>query len=246
MEIFESFIGIIIGGSIGLFVYYIWNKGRETAKKSMIDEINIIESESLRITPQMKQSLEGFSIKNASQLRQMNSEELLELLSCAAKAINVFEARIQRIEMAYESYESYLNSFPRPPLTAMIEDFTGRRDFDIDRKNREQKLKPQKDKLNEQYAQAMIVFEEDLLSVESVLNVIPERYRMTTILNMMCEYLAEGEVDSWEGCIKTFKEDAYRVMSMENSQAILNGLNRIERNTAAAAFFAGLAAWNTL
>jgi len=112
-------------------------------------------------------------------------------------------------------------------------------------KNIRKPIQSLQDRLDKQYLLAMSKFKSDTESAKNVLNAIPERYRASDILNMMCGYLSDGEVDNWEGCIKTFKEDVHRLQQNEHFNAIIDTLGRIERNTEITAYFAGVTAWNT-
>ena len=209
-----------------------WQKQKD---KEVIDAVNEIEisdfkDELLQITPNMKQSLENFSVSNASELRGLNSGDLMNLLSCAADVITVFERRIEKISSGFEMFENNLDDIFSSAKTRRI---------------REERMMPHKKRLEEQLEQAMTIFDEDLLGVEGVLNVIPEQYRMSLILRTMSKYLSDGEAGSWEDCIRIFKDDIFKMQQNENFSAVINRLDRIEKNTKASAFFAGLTAYNT-
>ena len=226
-------IGILGGGAIGLW----WLKGVKIREKQALEAINIVIDDSLRINPQMKESLKQFSITNASELRAMNPQELIVLLACSSNALRVFEKRVERISDGYVAYENLMVNGAPPSMTPLS------RSSHI--KAKEKELAPVKAQLDEQATQALATFDEDLKSEGSVLNVIPEKYRLSIILDMMCEYLSDGEVDSWEGCIKTFKEDAHRMREIEYFQDFADSLERIANNTKAIAFFSGITALNT-
>jgi len=230
MEVFAG----IIGAAIGLALAIPYLKKYIQRRQNIDSAVDHIEDDSLHVSPDMKQSLCRFSVENAAQLRQMNADELVDLLSCSVKILTIFERRIEKISFAYEQIDSHIDSLPKGIFSA-----------GATQRTYESNYAPYKERLNKQIEQTMRVFDEDLLSVGSVLRAIPERYRMSLILHKMCEYLTEGEVDSWEGCIKTFKEDIHRIRQNQHFMNFQTSLDRIDRNTSAAALFAGIAARNT-
>ena len=234
-----SIWGYVIGIAIVLVFISIRRKGAETA----IKDATLIMAEPLQISSSTKKSLEKFSIRDTSELRQMNSGQLQEFLSLSANVIGLFEERIEKLSYACDAIKEYLggndNSIARD--TKKVQEGKGI----LLNKDYKAKLS-EKNKIE----QAMSICDEQLLSMESALIIIPEKYRMSLILYQFCEYLADGEVDSWEGCIKTFKEDVFRMQQNENFQNVINHLEVIERNTAniakntkTTAFFAGITAW---
>jgi hypothetical protein len=245
---------VVLVGGMGL-----WLLVKHLQKKwelgDLLKDIGSIDISLMRISPQMKQSAGKFSVKNAAELRQLSPENLIDLLSCASSMLVVFEKQIGHISDAYAKYENL--------LTADVAESKINDGFLFKELKRKQRIKneiasnekmfaPAKAQLDKQLEQAMIVFNEEFSSVESLLAVIPEKYRMSIILNKMCEYLSDGETDSWEGCVKIFKEDVHRLQQNENFQAVVNRLDcvvdhlgKIERNTGAIAFFSAITAFNT-
>jgi len=98
-----------------------------------------------------------------------------------------------------------------------------------------------------QINEAMHDFDNELNNIDdvllSIIQSIPEKYRISIILYKFCEYLSDGEVDSWPKCIARFKDDEHRMKQEQNLDEIINNLQAIKANTRAAAMFAG---WNTL
>ena len=78
------------------------------------------------------------------------------------------------------------------------------------------KVKHLEEPLYEQFEQAEYILRNDLLCYGSILKIIPEKYHFSDLLYMMHEYLVDGEVDSWEGCIKTFKDDFHKICESEH------------------------------
>jgi len=226
-------VAIIIGGIVG---FHYW---REKIIKRGIENL---EKEGLQIGQHLIQPLEGFSIENASELRQMDADQLRQLLSCASAVLKKFEDRIGKIADVQDSIEAHVDKKKGPAVIKAMDSLFG---ATAKEKGIRKSVQPLQDRLDKQYLLAMSTFESDTKSVKNVLNAIPERYRMSAILDMMCGYLCEGEVDSWEGCIKTFKDDVHRLQQNENFNTVINTLGRIERNTEISAFFAGITAWNT-
>jgi len=202
----------------------------------------------LIISPQMKESLTEFSVEHAFELRSMQPPELIKLLSCCANALRIFEKRVEQISQGYEHYEKAVDG--RPSIVKEIESnasplakkiYGPNPQAEMNRK----RLAPIKEDLDEQAEQVIILLDELLNAKGNALNVIPEKYRLSIILDMMCGYLSDGEVDSWEGCIKTFKEDTHRMLEMAYFQDFSQSLERIGNNTSRIAFFSAVTAANT-
>jgi len=210
---------------------------KEGWENEAIEKINIIIDDTLRISPEMKESLKQFTITHASGLRSMNRDELENLLLCSSDALKVFERRVERISEGYAQYENIVDGIA--PISTLKHSHNVR-------KTKKEQLAPVKARLDKQAEQVVATFDDDLKAEGSVLNIIPEKYRLSTILEMMCGYLSEGEADSWEGCIKTFKDDTYKMRMEGHLQNFSNSLKRIERNTSAIAFFSAVTALNTL
>jgi len=231
MDIFA----IIIFWLTIFYFFWKWLKNKNDIGIEHEKELGTIIDESLYISPQIKESLKQFSIQNASELRAMNSQELIQLLSCCANALRVFEKRVERISEGYAHIEYLvIGNAPSLPMNRAIHI-----------KATTKRLEPHKLRLDEEASQVLATFDTDLKSEGSILNVIPEKYRLSIILDMMCEYLSDGEVDSWEGCIKSFKDDFQRIQEMEYFQKFADSLERVEKNTALIAFFSGITALNT-
>ena len=217
--------------------------------------IDTAETTSLRLSPQLKSELASFGLSSAQQFRQLDVDRLQDLLRCCSKALKVFENQLKIIVDGYDEIERYADKWKDKSgdLFAAFNNMIGDR---VAKK----KTSAEVERLNIQTERTLEALNEELMSVESVLGVIPPKYRMSIILDQMCEYLEDGEVDSWEGCIKTFKDDSHKMRenayfnSMLDMQANLVQLTTsIEqnsaataRNTALTAFFSGITAWNTL
>jgi len=208
-----------------------------------------LENNPIQVTPAMKETLAKYSVRTTSELRQMNSGELCDLLYFSAYIIGMFEERIEILSALFSEVAEMAEVAKPKGIVRLLGmhkvDFTG--GSYIGPHERLTALKP---RIAKQYDQVMSAFDE--VSMESVLSIIPEKYRMSLILTQFCEYLSDGEVDSWEGCIKTFKTDVDRMQQQEKFQAIINNLQvisantaNIARNTRMTAFFAGVTAWNT-
>ena len=216
--------------------------------------IDAAEATSLRLSPQLKNELASFGLSSAQQFRQLDVDRLQDLLRCCSKALKVFENQLKIIVDGYDEIERYADKWKDKSgdLFAAFNNMIGDR---VAKK----KTGAEVERLNIQTERTLEALNEELASVESVLGVIPPKYRMSIILDQMCEYLEDGEVDSWEGCIKTFKDDSHKMRenayfnSMLDMQANLVQLTAsIEQNTAATArntaltaFFSGITAWNT-
>jgi hypothetical protein len=230
----------IFAGGFGIIIYL--SMKHERRKKEKIAKINIVLDDSLQISPQIKSSLKQFSIKNAYELRAMNPQELINLLSCSAKALEVFERRIERISDGYEQYEDLIMGSEIPlDLVNLVDSKSADRAI----ANNEKLHAPLKEKLDEQAQKAVAIFDVDLRAEGSVLNAIPEEYRHSFILNMMCGYLKSGEVDNWADCIKTFKTDAHRMQEMEAWQGFQGSIDRIEKRIGRIEFYSAMTMINT-
>jgi len=226
-------------------VVMLYQRSQKKKEDDLYAKVNIIEDETLKISSKMKQSIKKHDIKTVTELRQMGSEDLLELLSCSSDILNVFERRIENIDDGYARYEEFLQDTNVAASRAgfIWQDPKKVKKTIMDREM--VKLTPLKERLDEQNRLAMVVFEEDLMGVGSALKAIPEKYRVSMILRKMCEYLSDGETDSWEGCIKIYKNDSYHDKVLEHYADFGRKLGRIEQNTALTAAFAGLTALNT-
>jgi len=99
--------------------------------------------------------------------------------------------------------------------------------------NQEEEIKNDKD------------FEVEFNNSIELLSVIPEKYRISLILNRFLEYLQDGEARSWADCIEKFKTDNFREEQAEQFSSIISNLEAIKANTRATAIFSGITAWNT-
>jgi len=245
MEMLPFIIVIIIFP----IIWYVQAKVKKAGEAEAEEAVKIIIDDSLFISPYVKESLNGFSIEHASQLRTMQPQELAELLSCCSKALKIFEKRVEQISNAYEQYEIAIDN--RPAMVKRIENNASPLakkiyGHNVSAEMNRKRLAPMKAKLDSQVEQVIAIFDKDLKAEGSVLNIIPEKYRLSSILDMMCGYLSDGEVDSWEGCIRTYKEDSHKMRMEEYSQAFIESLNRIERNTSKIAFYSAVTAFNVL
>ena len=245
---------------IGVAIYFYSKKKQgDQIKDDLESSIAIIENEPLRIAPRLKQSLNEFSVQNARQLRQMEAEELQNMLSLSAQVLKVFEDQIALISEGYEKIEAYVETGTTPlnkvnPLGSLTEKVPILSEAHNKPTHKEEvfrsRMNPLKEKLDTQTARAAIAMQEEMDSVGAALNIIPEKYRMSLILEQFCSYLADGECDSWEGCVKAFKDDVRHMQTQESFQAVIGRLDLIERNTAATAqntaaiaYFSGIAMW---
>jgi hypothetical protein len=209
-------------------------------RERSIGEINIVVDDSLRINPRMKESLKQFSIKGAHELRGMNPQELINLLSCSANALRVFEGRIEQISYGYERYENLIGEEFSLPLA-----LSSKKEQTKVLEMREERFAPLKEKLDEQAKKAVATFAMDLRAEGSILNVIPKEYRYSYILDMMCGYLSSGEVDNWADCIKTFKTDSHRMQEMDAWQGFQDSIDRIEKRMGRIEFYSAITMINT-
>jgi len=99
--------------------------------------------------------------------------------------------------------------------------------------------------LKKQKVIALEALEVELQNAESVVNLIPEKYRMSIILNKMCEYLSDGEADSWPECVRIFKDDVHRLRQEQKFTEIIDNLQSIKVSSRATAIFSGIIAWRT-
>jgi len=243
----EAFL-LILFGLILFIAIIVWGVNyTKTNKRPTVNDvenlISFIETEPLRINSDIKQYLESFSSQNSFDFNQFSAKELINLLSISAETILIFEKNIEQIS---NSYEQFYNRYP------FFDDMLANPQIFKRINNRNPMIVDMKRRIDNQYIHSMNVFNEDLLSVNSVLSVIPEKYRMSIILYRFCEYLSEGEADSWKDCIRIFKEDVFRLQQNEKFDTMIKQLGRIEentatikRNTAATAFFSGISAWNS-
>ena len=195
-------------------------------------EINIIEDDSWKINSETKLTVEKFSIKNTTDLHKLDAGDLLTLLSCSVEILEVFEKRIERIDSGFSKYENAL-MFYGLDLTRF-----GKKNISKLSKMQSELFSPVKERLDNQYNQLMTAFNEDLHG--GVLDFIPENYRRSKILYRMCEYLVNGESDSWQGCTDAFRRDTFQVDMQKEYEVQSKKLDRIDKNTAAAVFFSGL------
>ncbi|MCL2199115.1 MAG: hypothetical protein FWB80_09355 [Defluviitaleaceae bacterium] len=219
----------------GMFLFLI--KGSQKQGKELEKEICMVEEDSLQLrgSPQMKHFLGSFSIKSATELRQMDSAELLHLLKNAAEALSIIEARLGLISGGYDKMSEYRSWIEK--------DLIGRK------KSKELRLK---ERFEVQADKAQKEISDDFLFTDSVLHIIPEKYRLSDILYKMAEYLEDGEKDSWEGIVATFKTDAFQSQALAHYEDFGNKLERIAsntdkiaKNTAITAFFSGVTAAGT-
>ena len=241
-EIIPAIIGILIALPFCVIAVRRF-QAHTKEEKGFSEEIVQLKDTPLQVPAHMKQSLTRFSVHDASDLRRLGTTELKDLLSCSARVLEVFENRLEQIADMYDRVDSHIGNAANAiggdwmkftPLSAMQA-----------KKTAERKTKHVKDELEVQTRHVMSAMDNELANVESVLGVIPDKYRSSIILDMMCGYIADGEVDSWEGCIRAFKEDAYRMQQNQQFNSMLSCLERIDENTATAAFFSKLTAWNT-
>ncbi|MCL2433329.1 MAG: hypothetical protein FWD16_02270 [Clostridia bacterium] len=230
---------------VAVVVFFVL-KGRREAAAKIDSVLTDVEENPLQITPSMQQALEKHAVLNVSELRQMNSGELSEFLSFSADVISMFEERLGLIADLYGEVDELQEEARPKGVSAALSGVN----FNPNYKSPVERLNITKRRLETQYEQAILALSKP--GVENVLGVIPEKYRMSLILNQFCEYLSDGEADSWEGCIKVFKEDVFRLQQREDFQEIIANLETISANTPniaintrMAAFFAGITAWNT-
>ena len=245
-------LAIISTVGMVIFAYFCWKyfqRQNENVRGEVDDVVKAVEREPLRIPPQIKQKLSSFQdVQSAQQFREMSVERLQDMLAVSSVALKVFEDQFERIADGYERIEKHLEEARQQMqqsggiiLNALVKQPSGRGMYEAEGK-----------RLDAQADRALTAMEEELTSVESVLSVIPAKYRMSAILEQMYSYLDDGECDSWESCVKTFKEDVHRMQQNANFAAVISRLDLIEqhaaataRNTKVMAFFSGISAWNT-
>jgi len=177
-------------------------------EKEAEKEIERIVSEALIVTPQMKESLLQFPLENTLELRSMQPQELINLLSCCTNALAVFEKHEELISDGYCLYDKLIGNHYEPSFVKFMDSIFGSKGKEAHKKKKYASLK---EKLDIHKDEVLATFEKDLMMEGSVLHIIPEKYRLSIILNMMSGYLSDGEVETWEGCIKSFKDDEHRI-----------------------------------
>ena len=229
MSIGEA-LPLIIGAGIGVGIPMVGVMMEARKSKIIEKKIENISSEQFSVTPQMNESLKRFAVQNTFELRSMLPHELIPLLSCCASALVVYENHIERILEGYSLYQGLISHQPVPYPSFFnsqkIDPATGLAKILPAKVKKYASLKA---KLDARATNVDNTFENDLLADGSVLCIIPVKYRISIILNMMCEYLSDGEVESWEGCIKAYKDNEHRLRQREDLQSLFNTLERIER-----------------
>ena len=99
--------------------------------------------------------------------------------------------------------------------------------------------------MGEETEKFMVELEEKNRPLLDAINTIPDKYRISLILNRFLEYLQDGEARSWAECIEKFKTDNFREEQAEQFSQIISNLEAIKANTRATAIFSGITAWNT-
>ena len=228
METFMSIVAMIV---IPVAVVYILKKRRrdEAALNEKVKSMDNgeLENKLSVVTPYVKQAMTKYSVRNASELRRLRPNELMEILKRASAVLVVFEDRISEILGTFEQIDGTINDFWTMGGLAK-------------NRNAEQNLKSAKEQLERQLDQAMTAFD-----IEGTLEVIPKQYRISLILDTLHDYLSDGEAGSWEDCIRIFKDDMQKMQQNEHFNTIISQLSSIDRNTKAAAFFSGVTAMNT-
>jgi len=252
----RSFIWAVIGG-IMTFVMVSRMEAKRQARKNALQDVINVENEPLPvISPQIRHAMSKYSgsVESVAELKQLGTKELHELLSSAAKILEIFENRVIRIADAnnvlYVEDRDFKPMFSIwgaiiPPLREWEKNAA--------KKQAEKKLAPVRAQLGNQLEKAEIMFKEESSSEGlKALNAIPKTYTHSVILEMMCGYLADGEADNWQDCVKTFKEDFHRLQQNAYFNEFLEKLTTIEENTTATArntgitaFFSGITALNT-
>jgi len=81
-------------------------------------------------------------------------------------------------------------------------------------------------------------------------DVIPEKYRMSFILNIFYGYISEGRTRTWSECIERFLEDSHKKNIIDtinrNHAETMSELRQIKTFTAITGILAGVAVWNSL
>jgi hypothetical protein len=226
-----------------IYAYHSSIRNRTNERDKWIDSVSIVEDHSTQIKPEMKLAIKSFSIENANELRGLDAGSLLKLLSCASAVLRCIENRITLISTTYNEYHYVLERPPNPRTTILDAPFIKRNRREL--KEHEDMLKPVKERLDNQAERMSQEIEQEFLGAGSVLSIIPEKYRMSIILDKMCEYLQDGRVATWGDCIEKFIYDVNWLQQHENFQTMIGQLERIEHNTAMTKYFAGITAWNT-
>ena len=86
-------------------------------------------------------------------------------------------------------------------------------------------------------------FNDELLQIAGIpVEVIPPKYRLSYVLNMLCEWLNEGRCESWKECIQTFEYELRNEITKQRIEQqhnqLMQQLEAIRFNTTITAIFA--------
>ncbi|MCL2579985.1 MAG: hypothetical protein FWE32_08150 [Oscillospiraceae bacterium] len=175
------------------------------------------------------QILKGNEIKNAIGLRELPASDLYTLLKAAATVMGQFENQIEDLSEILFAQGEYVEAMAQRSggLLSDLATYGGSA-----RKNAEKKsshITPQVVAVCDQ------TYEYFGAKVFPHLGFIPEKFRRAADLFAFCEYIEDGEVDSWESCVKTIKADKKHEEVMTKYEGFDAKLAMIERNTSATA-----------
>ena len=229
MEIL-NILGIIFAVCcIGGALYYQFLKrkiGNEGLKR--------LENEHFRVAPELKQALLKYDVKDIFELKGLEGRELLGLLQAVSEVLEVFEGRIYQISEARRNKREFWTGTK------------GASNFII-QAIENKVMKSANERLDKQLAHTLAALDEEFTGVEGALHAIPEKFRSTNILERFREYiLGDGIANTWEDCVKVFREDIHRKEISAKMDEQIEHLQAIRTHTRATAFFAGIIAWNTL
>ena len=223
--------------------------GGKTATKSMDMSIAAAESSFSRLPAKVEapmQRIRQYGVRNAVELRQMKTSDLLELLKNSADVLEEFENHLFELYDIAAAQSDHVDTAAKRSY-GMFSAITPLSSSMATKRAAEQTshVMPQVNALCDQALGYLSALLPDL-------SFIPEKYRLSGYLKAMSGYLEDGEEVSWEGCIKTFKQDSQNQKVLEHFSDFGNKLDLIEQHTSSTAksaglmaFFAGVTAVNT-
>ena len=241
---FAIIFSVII--SIGFIFFAVrYGKMRQAPLKDMADGLlPVLENDAIQLAPSLKNSLIGYSqsIHDISHIQNMSANELKQLLSTVSAAVKVFENRINAIYQTLGQLDDHA-----AVVGLKIQDFLT--NSDSDRKYGYSSLYK---RLIQEIYRTDEVFANHLNDIK-ILDIIPDMYRSSIILDKMCGYLSTGEEDNWRGCIKTVKDDMHKMRiegkldeQIRIAEEMNDKLAKIESHTRAIRHYTAIVAWNTM
>ena len=196
-----------------------------------------LENDSMAISPTTRQSLVAFGeqMQDISHLQAMQAKELHQFLKLASSVIKVLENRLFLINEACDACDAFIAFWKDAPH---------------ERKMANKKSAPVQQRLENELIRTNETLQQHLDDMP-VLEVIPNLFRSSAILDMMCTYLSTGEESDWRGCVKAFRDDSKHAEKMREEKErteLFRSFDRrlaniesytkaTERNTAYTAFF---------